>query len=276
MILLQNLFLGHAYATTLQDKLHECCSSLGLSGPLQVSMDGPNVNRRAFDLLNDQLEGEVGHRLLNAGSCGLHTLHNSFRSGFGAVKWELEHSFNCLYHLFKDSPARREDFTSLTGSSVFPRKFCQTRWIENVPVAERVLEMWANVQKYVEAVKAKKLPDPKNKSFIAVADCATDPLFLPRVHTFISIARDVSPFLTLYQTDMPMLPFLSADLVNVLRNLLRRFLKPAEMDKLKSPAKLLGMDVTDRALHMDGSKVDIGFAAGCLLDELRRKKTVSE
>ena len=74
-------FLGHAYAETLQEELYDCCSSFGLRGILQLSMDGPNVNWKTFDLLNAQIDGEVRHQLLNAGSCGLHTIHNAFRSG---------------------------------------------------------------------------------------------------------------------------------------------------------------------------------------------------
>ena len=36
--------LGHAYASTLQEELHECCEEVGLAGVHQIAMDGPNVN----------------------------------------------------------------------------------------------------------------------------------------------------------------------------------------------------------------------------------------
>ena len=49
-------FLSHTYAETLQDEIYECCVDLGLAGMHQLSMDGPNVNWKAFDLLSDQTE----------------------------------------------------------------------------------------------------------------------------------------------------------------------------------------------------------------------------
>eukprot|EP00117_Sycon_ciliatum_P022771 scpid71843/ scgid19539/ len=120
-------FLGHARAETLVDELLDSCHSLGLSGLLQVSMDGPSVNWKAFDLLNDRLKADVDRKLFNAGSCGLHTIHNAFSAGIAETTWDIEHAFTSLYWLFKDSPARRDDFTQLTGSNLFGRNFCKTR-----------------------------------------------------------------------------------------------------------------------------------------------------
>ena len=70
-------FPGHARAESLVDELLDSCHSLGLSGSLQVSMDGPGVNWKAFGLLNDRLKADVDRKLSNAGSCGLHTIHKS-------------------------------------------------------------------------------------------------------------------------------------------------------------------------------------------------------
>jgi hypothetical protein len=54
-------------------------------------------------------------KLLDLGTCGLHTVHNAFRAGVEASGWDLGSLFSSLTWLFKDSPARREDFTNLTG-----------------------------------------------------------------------------------------------------------------------------------------------------------------
>ena len=55
-----------------------------------------------------------------------------------------------LYYLFSDSPARRKDYSRITGSKVFPLQFCSKLWIEDVSVAERVVEIWTNICKYIE------------------------------------------------------------------------------------------------------------------------------
>lgn len=118
-------------------------------------MDGPNVNWKTFELLNARIDGEVRHQLLNSGSCGLHTIHNAFRSGWPELSWDIQHAFSSLYWLFKDGPAWREDYTQLTGSGLFAKRFCQTQWVGNAEVASRALEMWPHVEQYVTAVQTR-------------------------------------------------------------------------------------------------------------------------
>ena len=41
-----------------------------------------------------------------------------------------------VHSLFNETPARCEDYTQVTGSSVFGYNLCNTCWLENGPVAE--------------------------------------------------------------------------------------------------------------------------------------------
>lgn len=269
-------FLGHALAETLQDELYDCCVDLGLSGMHQLSMDGPNVNWKAFDLLSTQIERGTRRKLLNVGRCGLHILHNAFRAGIHATEWDVEHTLTCLHWLFKDAPAPREDYTSVTGSSVFGHKFCPHRWIENVPVVERALLVWPNVQQYVAAVRAGTVPRPKNKSFQVLSASADNILFTVHLNVFLTIAKVVTPFLTRYQTDAPMLPFIRNDLQDLVRDLLARFMQKSVLDKANTITKLLRVDPSEQTQHVASHAVDIGFAAEQSLRELKRTKKASE
>ena len=56
-----------------------------------------------------------------------------------------------MYSLFKDSPARRADYIALTGCHKFAKKFCQVRWVENVDIALRVLEIFYHVKKIIQS-----------------------------------------------------------------------------------------------------------------------------
>ena len=51
---------------------------------------------------------------------------------------------------------------AITGSSLFPKQFCSYRWVENVTVVERALEMWPHVKQYVTSVKKGKVVNPQN------------------------------------------------------------------------------------------------------------------
>ena len=76
--------------------------------------------------------------------------------------------------------------------------------------------MWPQVKAYVAGAQSKKVPRPKKSSFDTVAKSCSEPLFEARCHIFLSVARIIEPFLTKYQTDAPMLPFLSTDLMQVI------------------------------------------------------------
>jgi hypothetical protein len=52
--------------------------------------------------------------LINIGSCGLHVIHNSFKTGAAASGWDISSVLRSLYYLFKDAPARREDYAKIT------------------------------------------------------------------------------------------------------------------------------------------------------------------
>ena len=57
----------------------------------------------------------------------------------------------CMYYLFCDAPERGYDYRQVNGGVVvYPLKFCNTRWLEDIPVAERAIAVWPKGVKYVE------------------------------------------------------------------------------------------------------------------------------
>lgn len=85
--------------------------------------------------------------------------------------------------------------------------------------------LWPHVKAYVEMVGKGELPNPKVKSFEALKDCCADCLFTVKVSIVNSVAREVTPFLTAYQTDKPMLPFLSEDMFKLMKGKHKHILK---------------------------------------------------
>lgn len=210
-------FFGQATARDVVDKMSVVLGDIGLKNLVQVSMDGPNVNWKIFDLLQNELLADINRSLLNIGSCGLHIMHNAFRGGAKATGWEVDHTLNSMYWLFKDSPSRREDFTKVTGSNTFAFKFCQHRWIENVDVCDRALSILPDVVRYVEAAKGRVITEPKCKSYEEVKKQASNNIFPVHVAIFSSIAKQVTPLMTAYQTDAPMLPFMTGDMYKLIK-----------------------------------------------------------
>lgn len=233
--------MGHHIAEhciTMHEKVEKVCSEIGFHNLIQLSMNGPNVNLKLFSLAQQNIDKQTGKKMLNVESCGLHILHNSFRAGCASTDWELGNAPSSLKWLFKDVPARRQDYTEVTGCTSFPLDFCSHRWLENVEVAERAFQIWPSLKLYINAAKMKTVTEPVTKSFKTAEMIVQDALFPAKINFFLIVAREITPFLKLYQTDKPMLPFMCGDLTNMLRSLMEKFVKPSFMKDATTPVKL--------------------------------------
>jgi hypothetical protein len=169
-----------------------------------------------YDVIQESVENETGKTVFSLGSCWLHILHDDFRDGCNAAKYNIEDSFSCLRCLFMDAPARREDFTKVKGVHNFALGF-----LGNVSVAERAPSVSPNLQMYVHAIKAKKkLSGPAKKQFKEFECILQGKLITARLNFFILISREVGPLLKIYQTEKPMTAFMCYDLSSLIRCLM--------------------------------------------------------
>ena len=221
--------------------------------------------------------GENASALISVGSCGLHVVHNAFKTGAQASEWNVEEVLSSLYWLFVDSPARKEDFTEMTGSMVFPLKFCKHRWLENVPVVVRAQEVWDKVIMYVQKVQTgKKYATPTSKSFKIIRDAVQDPLMPAKMAAFESVAKQLQPFLAIFQSDNPLLPFMASTLQKMIAGLMKRYVKADVLQKATSAVKLLKLDLSEKKTFLEINKVDIGFVAVDKLKKLQAEKKVTD
>ena len=258
---LTSVYLGHSTADDLLDHFHAATDPLGLSKLVQVSMDGPAVNWKFHRLLKEELQHTNNKSIVDIGSCGLHIVHRAFQDGARKSGWGVVALLKALYYCFRHSPARREDLTRVTESSVFPLKFCQHRWVENLPVAERAVSVWSSFLVFVARVEDKTLKVPGCDSYDVIRRWSKDPAVLVKVKCFASIAREVQPFLVKFLTDCPMVPFLHSALESMLRSLLSRIVKQDTLSASSSTVRLMAINVTDESVLLPVTKVNMGFAA---------------
>lgn len=53
-------------------------------------------------------------------------MHNAFSTGCGIFS-EVEETASALYHLFKASPALRDNYLNIDKNAKFLQKFCKSR-----------------------------------------------------------------------------------------------------------------------------------------------------
>ena len=119
--------LGHTTHKDLLTHFNDIVKGLEPPKLYQISMDGPNVNLKFHDEFTSSLTETVLHSLINIGSCSLHIVHGSLKTGEAVTEWKLKKVLNAAHRILHDSPARREDYNSVTASSVYPLNFCSTR-----------------------------------------------------------------------------------------------------------------------------------------------------
>ena len=107
-------FLGKAAAQNIYKKFDKCISELDESKLWQVSSDGLNVNLVFFGLLNEHRSDNELSRLINIGTCGLHTIHNSKKHGENSSGWKLNNLLQSIYKIFEEAPKRRKKYEEIT------------------------------------------------------------------------------------------------------------------------------------------------------------------
>lgn len=138
-----------------------------------TSSDGPNVNKKLHQLLDNSLK-EKGHPgLLPFFPCTLHTVHNAFQKLISTLPNDIPQFCFDLHAWFKNSPCKSEDYAAMaeeTGTadeSNFLRHI-SSRWLTLVPAIQRVLGNWALKKYFLEFIplqKEYKYTLPKNNRY---------------------------------------------------------------------------------------------------------------
>ena len=209
------------------------------------------------------------------GSCGLHVIHGVFKSGAMSCEWDIVKILKGLFTLFNDTQARNSDYIDVTGSNLFPKSFCATRWIKDSDVAEQPIEIWDDILKIFKFWES--LPNhkpPSSKGYLIVQEATRDNMILAKLHFFASVANLFKPFLTAYQTRDPVVPFLYDDLHPLTREIMSWFVKSVVLEKANTGVKFLKINLNDQQNILPFNKIHIGPGAQKVINDKIRKDPI--
>ena len=187
----------------------------------------------------------------------------------GGKWWEIKKTLKAAYTILYGSPARRDHYQSVTGSSKVALAFCATRWIEDKPVADRFIELWPNVKKVVEfQKKLRKSEQRKNKSYDHLNSALQDPFLTDKLGFFSYFAEMFKLFVTLYQTGQSMLPYLYDHLCSLLKNGYSTIVKPAVLAECATTYQITKIDLKKGSNLLDDVKIKTGLVAVILIEKL--------
>ena len=155
--------------------------------------------------------------------------------------------------------------------------FCATRWVESKPVADKAIGIWSYIEKLVlfwEGLSAAK--QPKCNSYKTLQVAVGDSFTIVKLQFFSYIASLLLPYLTQYQADNPMIPFMYNDLMKLLKDVLKLFVKSKVIEACRNGYELKSIDVRLKENHMEKKDIVLGFSTETALAKLKRQDKVSD
>ena len=136
--------------------------------------------------------------------------------------------------------------------------------------------MWPTIKKYVSSFRATPKKTLQTASYATIKEACEDPLTVTKLEFFISVAKQLQPFLLKFQTDAPMAPFLGQSLKDLLLTLMGLFIKKYVLEQADSYPKLPAIDHCDKKNQVHCKHVEFGFAARRSLKSVTDNKAISE
>ena len=151
-------------------------------------------------------------------------------------------------------------------NSSYIHRFCPTRWIEDKPVAERGIVIWKNFVKVISHWEGLcKSSQPPVKCYETLVNHYWDPLIPIKMQFFSFIAGIFRPYLTIFQTDTPMVPFMRDEVEAILNQLLCLIFWKDALDKAGTPLKRL----TKTKHHLEDGLGDLGATTKDFLKKIQ-------
>ena len=110
--------------------------------------------------------------------------------------------------------------------------------------------------------KLAKSKQPSSKSYETLKKSLTDELVVCKLGFFSYFADLFKPFLTVYQTDKPMIPFLYEDLFKLLKSVFSIIVKPSLISNCETAYQLAEINLNKPEHFLSLRNINI---AGCLL-----------
>ena len=152
-----SVLLGHSRDTDLYNSFTSMIDELSEDKLVQLPMDGRSANVKLLQVVQDDRKDKGLPYLLDIGTCGLHTLHGSFKTGIEKSGWKMKSLMKASFNKLHGSPVRQDDYENVTKSLKFLLLFCALRWIADVAVLDRLIEVWSNIKQIINLWKTCKV-----------------------------------------------------------------------------------------------------------------------
>ena len=241
------------------------------------------MNLLFLKILAEKRKAEELSQSIDLDTCNLHTARNAFKLGEKASDWQPKKLMLSTSKIFHEAPGRRADYKTVTDATEndYPMQFITLRWVENDVVVKKARVIWSKI---IEVVSYwQQLPKNKqpglgkpgaNTSYDHLCMAVKDCLVPVKLIFFEEVPKKLNGFLVVFQTDKPMAPFLMETLEDLIKTLMRKFIRKDLSDK--SCSEMVKLDFNDvnkqKATHL----VDLDFAVNHEIQLLKSRKKITD
>ena len=263
-----------------------------------LSRDNPNVMKRVFKLLEESFRAANNPKLVDA-PCLLHPTHTSFQKAMLALDENIGSLLANIHSFFKVSTARREDMIDVREEMAdeleeafdevldqFFLRHVETRWLQAAPCIDRILQHWASTVEYFgKYIPNSRLANNKNavqsKMYKKIMQYLSDDQVVKtkiRLKFLSFLAHQTKTFLTLLQSEQPMIHILMSLALATFQNIARLVIKVSKVPK--KVMDVSNLDLEDPAVlmhsHECGYLVNLEEEMALLLTSESRKSVRHE
>lgn len=238
---LQTFYINHATAEILLQKLNEALNNAGLSQGklLMLGSDGPNINKKVFRLMNEELKITRRKGLIDLGTCSIHSIHNAFLKGLNNFGSEVSELLVSIKYFFKDNPSRWSDFTNIQSKLKIEHhhfiKHVSTRWLTIGPAAKRLIEQWPSVKEYfLKYVPTKCHYIEKTTKYKNIVKCLKDPTTKAAILFVISSSELFTKYTGMFQKSEPLVHLMYTEIKLLIVTVMNRFCKKVSIELLET------------------------------------------
>ena len=198
-------------------------------------------------------------------SASLFNIYGKFKA-LDCLPFDIEQFANDIYSWFKLSAARRQDYNAVkleelteTTDRFFLRPV-SSRWLTMEPVCQRLIEQYETLRNYFINV----LPKSSNSRATCMLDrykrikaIIEDSSTLAYLNFIVYLSSCVTPFLTFFQKEDPLVHVLYDGLNGLVRSLMLKFLKTESVEN-KTGQDLCEVKCDDYQNWLSLTKIEVG------------------
>ena len=197
--------------------------------------------------------------------CVCHLSNLCLLAGVKVLPIDTDDFFVDLFYYFEKSAKRREEFREFqefTGTKELKIiKHCSTRWLSLDRAVKRVLQQWSALYAYFD----RESETDRSARVLRLDKHLKSPL-TKLVMLFLEFALDsLCKFNGVFQSSLPMLPFLKSEVKRLLRIIMGRFIKPNVIKDTGDDFDQLDLD--DTTLQLPNEELGIGHKTWAYISE---------